>query len=690
MVRAAKKARDSNPPRAGSFGTQRRTRCHLPEHAARSGYVSFHTHGHSVVAEDAAPYVSNVEKRARALDRELVDLARRDSAGRRVLGLLADRFLSLRGYERLGFARIGDYSTERLGWSARQLQDIARVSRLLTGLPQIEQAFLSGRVGWTKVRLLVSLATPSDEDRWLAISDATDVRQLAAITSSARSAANEQRPIDTGTDQGVPGDPHVGGEAHAPFAEDDSSDHDETSVLLRIECTRRARLLWNETRRCAARTAGRALVPWQVAELVAAEASAASAPFADVWREEPWKSLGAGRSAGHPASTSEGISTSHRRRSTQSGIAANDRNTNRSPSRASSTIDRTINDETLFEPEVRNLAEMDAFALDAAMRRVRSAMQNSGAELGRALGLLVELRLYVPLGYSSAVEYERERLGISERTARELTRVVVAAEAKSPLLGEAYAHGRLSRLQVAVLISVARPWNAAAWIARAQEVTLRRLDDEVAWALRRADLAPQHSGMMPPASGQDLGPGGDERQMCARDRQAKGNKERPSDMATHDRNQHWGIVGRIHVTLAAPLSVSIMFREVMQGFASPLEPRWAAFERMLEHVLEQWASQPRHRDPVFARDGFRCTAPACSSFSNLHDHHIIARSAGGSNELTNRTTLCAWHHLRAIHGGLANASGEAPDGINWELGLRESQPPLMRLRGDRYMESGID
>jgi len=676
VLRAAKNAYAS-ASRVGSFGA-RPPGCHLPEHSARSAYLSSYAHRHSVVAEDAAPYAADIEKRARELDRKLVELARGDSVARRVLGLLVDRFIGLRGYERLGFARIGDYGAERLGWSGRQLQDIARVSRLLTSLPAIERAFLSRQMGWTKVRLLVSLASPSDEERWLAISDTMHVRQLAAVTSSARSAAREQRPIDSVQD--APGSTN----------EDDSSNEDDADVLLRIECTRRARLLWNETRRCAARTAGRALAPWQVAELVAAEASAASAPFAEVWREEPWKSLGAASSADHPASTTEGISTSHRQRNRQSGGAANARNTSGSTSRARSTTAGAIPDESVFERELDGLAGMDAFALDAAMRRVRSTMQKSHAELGRALGLLIELRLYVPLGYSSAAEYERERLGISERTARELTRVAAAAEARSPVLGEAYAHGQLSRLQVAVLISVARPWNAAAWIARAQEVTLRRLDDEVAWALRRADLSPQHSAMMPPSSGRDLGPGGDDRQMCARDGEAKGNAEERSGVRTDDRDQQWGILGRIHVTFAAPLSVSIMFREVMQGFASPLEPRSTAFERMLEHVLEQWTSQPRHRDPVFARDGYRCTAPACNSFSNLHDHHIIPRSAGGSNDLSNRTTLCAWHHLRAIHGGLANARGEAPDAIIWELGLRESQPPLMRLCGDRYMEAGID
>ena len=33
---------------------------------------------------------------------------------------------------------------------------------------------------------------------------------------------------------------------------------------------------------------------------------------------------------------------------------------------------------------------------------------------------------------------------------------------------------------------------------------------------------------------------------------------------------------------------------------------------------------------------------------NLHEHHIVFRSAGGSGELENRVTLCAVHHLRGV------------------------------------------
>ena len=120
-----------------------------------------------------------------------------------------------------------------------------------------------------------------------------------------------------------------------------------------------------------------------------------------------------------------------------------------------------------------------------------------------------------------------------------------------------------------------------------------------------------------------------------------------------------------------------------------LPTRGEAMEAMFEHVFETWRPKSRrvpneHR--VFDRDGGRCTAPGCSSYRNLHDHHVQYRSAGGSDDLSNRTTLCAWHHLRGVHAGMMRCLGEAPDHLVFELGVRAGRPPLVRYSAERRLD----
>jgi hypothetical protein len=108
-----------------------------------------------------------------------------------------------------------------------------------------------------------------------------------------------------------------------------------------------------------------------------------------------------------------------------------------------------------------------------------------------------------------------------------------------------------------------------------------------------------------------------------------------------------------------------------------------ALGAMLDHVLSTWGAldgKVASRHKVFARDGWRCAVPGCTSMQNLHDHHIRFRSAQGSDDLANRITLCAFHHLRGVHGGLLRCVGRAPDGLRWEMGIRPGVTPRLAYR----------
>src|SRR5579862_564884 len=146
----------------------------------------------------------------------------------------------------------------------------------------------------------------------------------------------------------------------------------------------------------------------------------------------------------------------------------------------------------------------------ARMRVVVRALQRIDWQMGRLLRVFLDRRLYWLMQFPSTARYLRERLGISPRKARAL----VALERKTwttPGLGEAYRSGGLSWVRALTILPVVNEDTGPAWVARAGEVTVRRLADEVEWALVVRDGV---TPIAPPLPGADLVL--EERQMCAR------------------------------------------------------------------------------------------------------------------------------------------------------------------------------
>jgi hypothetical protein len=309
-----------------------------------------------------------------------------------------------------------------------------------------------------------------------------------------------------------------------------------------------------------------------------------------------------------------------------------------------------------------DLDARDAFALDARMRATLAAMHRVHWQTGRLLRLAFDLRLYRWLGFRTAAQYVKERLGIGIRTAEMLV-AVERATWHAPQLATAYERGAISPLRALIIAPVLSDTHAATWLARAREVTVRRLSDEVTWALSHQDVQPLCEPVAPPPAGRLVMPS--DAQMRARFAD-----ETPD----------------VVISVPAPASVAALFATAIAAFTEVGEPRWRGFERLLENVRTEWNARPRHRDPVFARDGWRCAVPTCSSRRSLHDHHIVFRSRGGENARDNRVAICAVHHQHGLHGGgYIRAWGRAPDGIHWELGIRPDASPLLSLIGDRYV-----
>jgi hypothetical protein len=284
------------------------------------------------------------------------------------------------------------------------------------------------------------------------------------------------------------------------------------------------------------------------------------------------------------------------------------------------------------------------------------------------------------LGYSTREAYARERLGMDPTTARALVRLERAAASSEPF-ARAYRSGSLSAVKASILVPLLScdPLGrfTEAWVAWAERVTVRRLREDVEWAVALEDTDRdefQRTGGLPAEAGDGR---------SAPDREIGAQRIGPAEHTQAG-------LEPCTVRFIGPAEVVQLFRAVlctvrrrMETMDGRLPTEGEALGAILDYVFACWGAADgkvpaRHR--VFARDGWRCAVPGCTSMQNLHDHHIRFRSAGGSNEPANRVTLCAFHHLRGVHAARLRCAGSAPDGLTWQIGIRQGVAPLVTYR----------
>lgn len=658
---------------------------------------------------------------AAKLDVELRLACRSEAAMRRELGDAARAFMRVRAYNRLGFVRLSDYARERLGVSARTLQDAAWLAKRLDALPTISTAYDRSELSWAAARAICKVAVPTNEAHWL------DVARRSTVDTLERLVARTRRP------DGVPPDP-----------EGEPNEIDgEPAIRWRLACPSRLRALWRRALELASRAAGGPLADWRAAELVAAEGSSGRPRGTSMGdrvlieamrlarRERRRNAVGVAADdvargyacqggATRPADsdTVEAESPAHRFQLSSDGSPVDD----------VSAVEGSRSDARFPEVAARDTASpasstfnatptpSDPVSLEARLAEAARVLRTIEPRIGRLLRVVVDQHIYRSFRYRAFDDYVRERLGISARKAWALLKIE-RATVRSADFDRAYRDGSISWVRALSLLPVLDHSTAPAWITRAGSVTVRRLSDEVDWVLASRDALGPTVPLTPPPIDSPL-----PSPITVTSQNADPTPDAvpaPNALATaeecRDSSPHVRLQIRAHddsITMAAidarqrpltarprdtipleivdaeikftgPASVVALLRDVLDAFAEPDQPRWAAFERLLRHVITHWESAPRHPDPVFARDGWRCTVPACSSRRNLHDHHIRFRSRGGDNQRNNRTTVCAAHHLHGLHAGTVRASGTAPHAIEWQLGVRTDVPPFLTYVGDR-------
>jgi hypothetical protein len=226
----------------------------------------------------------------------------------------------------------------------------------------------------------------------------------------------------------------------------------------------------------------------------------------------------------------------------------------------------------------------------------------------------------------------------------------------------------------------ATPEAAPEWIAHAERVTVRRLEDDVEHAIVSETGGPPGPNENSPWPSREL-------QTRAPDTRSEGT---PQETA--------------RFFFRAPPESARFIRAAIASMRRHLEKKWGriptegeAFGVMIEHACQAWGDERRvpRRYAIYDRDGWRCTVPGCTSYRNLHQHHIDFRSRGGGDEDENLVTVCAWHHLRAAHGrpDSLRISGRAPHALTFELGgiaTYGSGDRLLDLPPPAGVEGGVE
>ena len=632
---------------------------------------------------------------ARVLQVDLLALAVKAALERVTLPLATTAWAlcKARAWTTFGHARAEDYARERLGRTGRWLRDQASLGRYLDGAPALATALTGadggrplGRVGALWVG---KVAAPNSLAAWIDLARSVSIRELKETVRKALREGASMPPCiaqvlegggtdavtdvgtDAGTDAGMAGGMDAADLRRADVGERIGEDSDEF-CRIRMAVPVAVRQAFDETLCLFRAVNGGESSNVSFVEALVAEAHAGPAP---------------------PDIDSVGF---HRRQGAQASVelalADNTALWSRLKDRGESGVESALAAGTLARLQKLSLhaGRGDNAALDGQLRALLAMEDELQRRLGGLVRELNDLKAWNLLRFADLGHYAEQRLGLGRTTVENRVRLARALR-QFPCLRRAYQEGRLGVETALLVVQILRTAGSdreteQSWVARAQESTVKRLRDELRVLRRRSPRAVQDepSGPLDDAAWHDslmLRPGA----------------TRVRVHALADRSVEPGHpIVSLRLTLPEDLAAGFLAavesaRRVTRMFSADGQavPSWAGLLALLEDFVDTWdapeASPSRHADKIYAREGWRCFAPGCTSRKNLEDHHIQYRSRGGDlKDPSNRVCLCAFHHRRGEHGGLARCRGQAPLGVLWRLGRREVG---IWFRNERLLDS---
>lgn len=287
------------------------------------------------------------------------------------------------------------------------------------------------------------------------------------------------------------------------------------------------------------------------------------------------------------------------------------------------------------------------------------------------------------LGYGSFGEYLERLLGYAPRTARERLRVAEALP-HLPAIRAAMERGDVPFSAVREITRVTVPETEQAWLAAAQDRSLREIEDLVVGRgpgdlpgdppdpdltprIRRMELLPEVFAQLELArrhlEAEAGGPLDDNELMAAMCRQVL---DGPAATANPTRPRHQIAVTVCQRCDAATMDAAGKVIDIGPGALALARCDAAHVGRIDDPRARTTIDIPRKtRRFVERRDHGRCCVPGCRSSRGLEIHHIVDLAMGGDHSPSNLILLCAAHH-HAHHAGKLKIVGTAPGQLRFE------------------------
>jgi hypothetical protein len=373
----------------------------------------------------------------------------------------------------------------------------------------------------------------------------------------------------------------------------------------------------------------------------------------------------------------------------------------------------------VVSPEELDKIILDAHALGNDVRR----------KLIMALLAMEEGRLYLPLGFSSTVNYAERRIRCGRSLTYELLRVAKVLRELTDL-DCMFRLGVLNWSDVKEIAKVATAETQGEWIAFAREKSVAQLEAEVRDAVKKGRKTPRRDGYGLPRVttriGFELEP--EEHDLVAkalgkaREEMGRSLGEAPvelKDALLHVARQFLESdpvagLGRVeredslytilyhrcpecrkaHLpTPEGPVEIPAEVVDAVESEAkkvmiTPKEESAAGVGVVVGTPVpfeqRDHPNTPSIVKKVLLRDGQVCANPMCGAKLGLHAHHIQFRINGGKTTLANETAICPTCHSLA-HAGLLRIEGNPLTGLVWKPKCAESDFAF----GEALMRAGL-